>query len=1127
MEERTTNVIRHHFRLKFQRWASLTSFAKRSFIIMGMMLQIFFTSNAFAQDPSREFSFELSNQRLSFGLEKLGELSGFRISYLTNDVARYNSITIKKQNCNIFEAVSQLLSSTSLTYMFKDNNIIVVEKAKAQSIEKQYVTVEGLVSDNNGPLPGVFISVKGTPVATVSENNGRFKIKMDKNDLLVFSYLGYNPKEVAVNSQTTLNVVMTPNTKQLDEVVVNGYFARKAESYTGSATTFRGVELMKAGNQNLLQSLKNLDPSFKIVDNLAAGSNPNATPTIQLRGQSGFANLKGDYLSNPNQPLFILDGFETTIEKINDMNMNIIESITLLKDASAKAVYGSKAANGVVVIETKRPLKGKMRVSYAGSVDISVADLSSYNLLNAPNKLEAEKAAGIYTSENVLKQIDLYKAYDNNLKEVNNGANTNWKSVPIRTGVGQKHSLNFTGGDDFTLYSANLYYQNIAGVMKGSNRTNVAGDVNLTYRYDKLQVKNNLSINNMESANSPYGLFSDYTQLNPYWRPYDINGKIIKSWVNAALGSTQTNPLWNSMNGTSDNRSYFDFSDNLALEWRLKPNLKLTSSFGINKRTTQSDMFKPANHTDYYGTTTTVNATTKGSYTKGLENYLMIDGRLGLDYTLQKGKHFAILNMRGEFSQMVDDSTTVRAQGFPSDKMNSIAFAAQYLGKPSGSEAISRNAGGFMALNYAYDERYLTDLTYRLNGSSEYGVNKRWGSFWSVGLGWNIHKEKFLSEQSLINLLKLRSSIGYTGSQGFSSYQALSTFNYNTSTTYGDNLGAYLLGLANPNLSWQKKMDYNAGFDLAMFDSKLSARFDYYVGNTTGLVTDVTVPSSMGFSSYKENLGETQNKGYQFNINYRAFASENGRNTVNVFFSLANNTNKVMKISNALQSYNSLQDAIKNSSTSTKTELITPSVRYEEGQSLNAIWAVKSLGIDPQNGKELFRKKDGTTTYVWNATDQVVCGDALPKFNGLFGANLQHSGFDLNLVFSYQTGGQIYNSTLVEKVENASIYSNVDSRFFTDRWKIAGDIAKYKAITDASMTLPTSRFVQDLTQIDISSINLSYDLNRFSFIKKANLSQLKATFYVNNLATFSTVKIERGTLYPYARTYSFSIQATF
>lgn len=304
---------------------------------------------------------------------------------------------LKLFHVSLDEALEKILEGSGFGFSNVDGVYVVKKLPAEQKTVKNPRVFTGVVTDTKGePLPGVTIMIKGTTFGGVTDAEGRFELScmLEGNVTLIFSFVGMESQEVIVKDDKPLRVVLAENAENLDEVVVTGVFERRAESFTGSATTITHKELLSRGNQNLIQSLKNLDPSLNIAENLSFGSDPNRLPEMELRGTSSFPDIKGQYTSNPNLPLFILDGFETTLEKVIDLDINRVESVTLLKDAAAKAIYGSKAANGVMVIETIRVKTGELRVNYIGSVNLELPDLSSYNLCNAREKFFRSTASG-------------------------------------------------------------------------------------------------------------------------------------------------------------------------------------------------------------------------------------------------------------------------------------------------------------------------------------------------------------------------------------------------------------------------------------------------------------------------------------------------------------------------------------------------------------------------------------------------------------------------------------------------------------------------------------------------------------------------------------------------------------
>lgn len=1071
----------------------------------------------------------INNRPAKYILSQIEKMTGIGYAINSNiDAASLNNLSINVKNVTIAEALNKLFEGTGCTYEIFNNIISVVSKPKVKTDAKKdpKLTLTGIIihKTDKTPVIGATIIAKATGNGMVSDVNGKFRIiNINAGSEFEVAYMGLKPQTLVVNDNMS-NVVIAMETDALtvDDVVVTGIFTRKKESFTGSATTVTKKDLQRTGSQNVFQSLKNLDPTLNIMDNMTFGSDPNKMPDMELRGSSSFPDVKNTYAKNPNLPLFILDGFETTVEKVYDLDMNRIESVTILKDAAAKAIYGSKAANGVIVIETTPIQSGEFRVGYTGSLNMEMPDLASYDLCDSREKFELENALGFYnSSDDPLSDMRRRELYELNRNNIAKGVNTDWLSQPVRLGVGHKHAVNLEVGTKELRIGADLSYNNVQGVMKGSSRTAIGGGLTAVYRIKNLQFRNQLSFIKNDAVNSPYGQFSDYASLNPYWRPTDENGNYTKLLGYGPVFTAPVyNPLYNSTLNSKSTTEYFDITNNFYAEWNINSDFKLTGRLGITSKKSGMDEFKPGSHLDYIDTPKE-EIFNRGSYVKTNGNDFSLSGDLNLNYNKTFGKHMLFGNAGLNISESTYENYVYSAQGFPNDKMDNIIFAKQYLKdqKPGGSESINREVGGLLVGNYSYDDRYLADASYRVTGSSQFGKDKRWGGFWSVGAGWNIHNEAFFKESNVVNQLRLRFSMGNTGSQNFNSYQSMMLYGYFANEVYLGRVGTFLEALANNDLQWQKKMDYNWGIDFKLWH-RLEVRFDYYQSYTNDLLTDVTLPPSSGFSTYKANLGKIENKGYEFRLNYSVFTNVS-ETYLNIFATGAANNNKITEISNSLKTINSEQDG--KSKRSNK-----PMVRFQEGESQNAIWAVRSLGINPESGKEIFLTKEGKLTDVWSVDDKVVCGNTQPKILGTFGFNFDRKGFGVSVTMRYRLGGQIYNQTLIDKVENAKVNGNVDRRALYDGWLKEDDHVLFRSIGDWNHpTLATSRFVQDLNELDISAISLSYDFYKHKFLEKCGLERLKVAINVNEVYKFSTVKIERGTSYPFARSLSFSAQINF
>ncbi|MNJ91532.1 TonB-dependent Receptor Plug Domain protein [compost metagenome] len=1149
-------------------YKELLSKGSKAILTMLLLFTIAFASQAaeMLQQQEERITINVKNISIKEFITKIGKLSKLELVFTSSDLDENQRITYQAKNKPLNQVLEETLKPIGLDYKIEKGIISIFRLQKAAFNERLTNSVvgkklSGRVMDATTKLPlvGATISSPSSPTKVITQADGSFSIPVDATESEVsVSYVGYKAATVPIKNQSTVAIHLNPVATALDGTVVTGMFTRKQSTYTGAVTTLSAAQIERTGTLNIMEAISRLDPSFQLLVNDQLGSNPNAIPDIQMRGASSFSDMKGRYTSSPNQPLFIIDGFEQSIERVFDMDINRILSITLLKDATAKAIYGSKGANGVVVVETKKPTAGKLRFSYKADLNIQAPVLSDYRLANASQKLEIERLAGMYSSPYPDQQLLLEQKYQAINHDILSGVNTDWLAQPTRVGIGTKHSLSMDGGDDAVLYSINVGYNNNEGVMKGSSRRNLEGGFSFQYRYKNLIFREQLSIISNKSNESPYGSFEDYGKMNPYWRMQDDRGHLIQTLgVYDRYHSTDLdgdgimdpqfviyNPMLNASTKYLNQQEYLDVTNNFYAEWTLPKGFRLTGRIGINKVKTDGDLFYPSNYATldpnsplnfravrpdaandaYYK---------RGEYTKSHENRFNLTSDLGLSYSKVLGKHLIFFNNQYTLSENQNKLESYKGQGF-ADNATSIAQARQYMenDKPYGRDTKARELGIVASTNYSYDSKYLLDANYRGSASSLFGANNRWGHFWSIGAGWNVSQENFLKGSATIDNLKIRGSYGYTGSQNFESYLAMATYAYFTDRVYDDVIGANLLALSNPDLKWQQTLDKNIGLDLSLF-KRFNVSFDYYTKTTSDLLTPIKVVPSTGFNTYTENLGKSENKGIEVRANVVLIADTKRDIQLTVFGNLAHNKNKLLKIGDALSAINAAvnKDQSNIDPNPENQSKKRPRVEYAEGESLSAIWGVRSLGIDPFNGQEVFLKKDGTRTYTWDAADKVVLGDALATVQGTLGFNLDYKGLSVSTNVSYRLGGQYYNQTLINQVENADLQYNVDQRVFTERWnpETPGVPAKYKGLArNISPTMPSSRFVQDNNELRLSSVNIGYDFRHLSFMKSGKLMErLRVSFAMNDLLRFSTVKAERGTSYPYAKSFIGSIQATF
>lgn len=1095
------------------------------FVFLGMLSA---TAKTIAQE--QVISLNLKNVTYLELFNELHRQTGVRFLYSSDQLENLSRIDVVADRKKMREVLEDALKETSLTCVFEEDMVMLRERQQQQVSE---LVVKGLVTDTKKqPLPGVTVMIKGTSLGTVTDAEGHYVLTIPQRDelVLVFSFVGMNSREVTYKGEKELNVELEEKIAEMDEVVVTGIFQKSQASFTGSATTVTAKELQQFGNRNLLQSLHNIDPSINIIENNAFGSNPNRLPEVQIRGNSSIPNvdeLKDQTRVDLNTPLIVLDGFETTLQKLIDINENEVETLTILKDASATAIYGSRGANGVIVITTKKPAMGQLRVSYKGDVNIEIPDLTGYDLLEAREKLELEKRVGLYSKpSNPDQDWRLQRYYSYLLDEVNSEVNTYWLSKPLQTSVGQRHALKVEGGDKSFRYSASLQWNDIRGVMKESYRKTFNGAIQLSYYWKNLKFSNNLMISAGKRQESPYGDFSEYAKMNPYWRTHDENGKILKRLGNSGESDyafrwsrLPVNPLYNATLNTYDRGNNTDITNNFMLEWKVLETLDLRGRFGITKNTDETRVFKPADHTDFADYSED-DMFRKGTYAYGISNSFSYEGSLNLAYHQSFGKHLLVAGVDVNLREGRSRSSSFKAEGFTNENFDDISSALQYEknGKPSGAESTVRSVGFTGNVNYTYDNRYFADLSGRMDGSSQFGSNKRFAPFWAVGIGWNMHNESFLKEVSWVNMLKLRFSVGTSGSQHFNAYQAIQTYRYFLDDKYYAWNGSSLIAMGNPDLKWQQKRDYNIGLDVKLWDNRITIGGDFYIAKTNDLISTLTLPAANGFTTYIENIGSLKNTGYELRLS--AYVLRKDQMSWSVSLAGIHNKNKIVEVSQALLD---AQNAIESE------DLVNPNVQFRPGYSSNTIWTVRSAGIDPGTGKEVFISRDGNRTYNWSASDIVATGVSDPKLEGNISSMFRYKGLSLNVSFGYRFGGQIYNSTLANKVEvsKTAIGWNVDARVFHDRWKNIGDQASFKGLDDFTPTNKTSRFVQDETTFRCQNMTLQYELKSQALNKLLGIDYCLFSASTSDLFYISTVKRERGTSYPFSRQFSLGVNVVF
>ena len=1095
-------------------------------------------------------------------LREVQKQTGYFVFFSTKELSQLTEkvqVNVEAKNVSLSAFLVELFKEQPITFELDDKTITLLRKEQngaALVLDIPAIVVAGKVSDIDGlPVEGATVAVQGSKLATTADGQGRFRLDgVPDKARVTISAVGFMPVSLRVNgsgivledapavasrpdetegntkstafmeADGALSIKLARLVKSIETVVVTGIFQRNNTTFTGASQTISGAELKKISANNIFTGIAAIDPAFRIVPNNVLGGSINQLPEIQIRGENSFPNLSGQLSNNPNAPLFILDGFEVSLQRIVDLDMNMINSVTLLKDASATAIYGSRGANGVMVVTTVTPKPGRMQITFNNDFRYTTPDLSVYDMLNATEKLDFEQRVGLYSATDATNQYRRDVLYNERNKDVARGVNTNWLKVPVRNGYSNRSSLYLQGGDQAVRYGIQFMGDLQTGVMKGQDRKNYSGQFDLQYLLKKVQFRNSLRVFQTASNESPYGSFSQYVALNPYWTPYDAEGRVKELLENISIPgapvSRTANPVYNAMLHSVNRTSYFGISNNFNVRYNIVPSFFVESSLSVNRQNSGTDQFYSAQDTRFQSV---ADINQRGSYTARDENSSSYESLTTANLNFRTGRSQVFSTLGYNVSSSKNEFYTIVAEGFPFDRLDNLLFAAQYQtnGRPSGDESTVRRMGVVYNGLYSYDNRINAEVSLRRDGSSQYGTEKRFGNFWSTGMSWNLHNEAFFAGMPAVNNLRLRATYGSTGSLNIPAYSAQTRYNFGVNSSYYGELGAVMASLGNTALSWQEVRKLNFGLDATLLRERLSVRIDAYRERTENAITQVSLAPSTGFVNFPENLGRLENKGLEFSVRYRIIDNRVKGIMWSVNVNGFTNRNILLEISNKLQSINEkLEQA--------NTTQVTPNILFREGESMSTIYAVRSMGVDPATGTEAFLDKDGNKTFLWSAADKVAVGIAQPKWNGNFGTNLSLKGFEMNLVFNYRTGGQLYNQTLINRVESVNPNQNVDRRAYELGWKQPGDVSMYTRITtNNTPTRLTSRFVQDENIIALTSASFGYNFFRTALLKKIGFRSLQLTAITNDLFQLTSIRTERGIDNPFSRTYSLSLRAGF
>jgi len=958
--------------------------------------------------------------------------------------------------------------------------------------------INGKVTDSESgmPLLGVNVSVKGTSIGTSTDAGGNYALQsVSAGDVLIFTSVGYESREITVASQTAINVVLRPSTNELEEMVVVGYGQQKKRNLTGSVVSVGSDEIAKTTLQDPISVLQGRAAGVQVTSNSGA---PGGEMTIRVRGNSS--------LNSGNNPLFVVDGIpieSNSISSLNgteffglnplaDINPADIASIEILKDAASTAIYGSRAANGVVMITTKRGAEGKAQVDL--NVTTGISELTrKLSVLNASQY----RAAILDAYKNMDNPIQPHFSIVDSLNPANSG-DVDWQNELMRTAGQYKVDLAIRGGTKNTLYAWSSSFLDQDGIILNSNYKRITSRLNVDFNVtDKLKIGQSVSytngINNRINAGGT-GNLSVVRELlvrPPIMAMYLPDGSL----NGYSLG--RRNPVGIALYATHLNKSNRIIGSEYV-EYELIEGLKFRSNLNFDFTAMKEDEFMPS-ILDYREGYNTGGVRSTNNLTWGNENFLQFDRMLPGEHHVSALAGFSFQNWKFE-------RTGLNGMYFPSDDIRTLNAASVISNKDGNGldiNAASEHAmlSYFGRMSYDYRGKYLAEVNLRADGSSRFGRDRRFGYFPSASVGWRFSEEGFFNGLRFLNDAKLRFSIGKTGNEAIGDYTSQGEFL--VGTNYLDYSGASPSVMPNAGLTWETTTQYNAGLDLALWSNRLIFNADVYVKDTRDLLYAVPIPRETGFGFITQNIGRIENRGIEFLVTSRNLVGEFQWSTN---FNVSANRNKVMSLPENVLTNGYIQ----NGTYHILKEGLPIGIFY--GWRFDGVYAYDednvngvtngALGPEFKGGDPIWHDRNGD--HIIDQEDRQIIGNAEPKFFGGIANDFSYKNFFLNVFFQFSYGNEIYSE--INHQRNSVVRYNNLSADGLRRWRQQGDITDFpRPVLDDPLQSDSrvqSRWIEDGSYIKLKNVNFRY---RFSpgLINRIGLRQLEAFVTATNLITWT------------------------
>jgi TonB-linked SusC/RagA family outer membrane protein len=951
-------------------------------------------------------------------------------------------------------------------------------------------TISGLILSGEDylPLPGVNVTLKGTSQGITSDLDGRFSLQVSNNDVVVFSYVGFLKQEIILGTQTSLEVIMLPDSKMLGEVVVVGYGSETRGDLTGNIASIKGDEIANIPVPNFTEALQGRLAGVFVE---SASGKVGEGVKVRIRGTSS--------ISSGSDPLYVIDGIPVTAtgslgysNPLSDINFNDIESFEVLKDASAAAIYGARASNGVVLIATRSGAEGKTKFNFGFQRGLS-SPTRLMEWMNAADYVELIRESAINAdliggtnSTDPDKYPDSWLNFVEDRMTVASG-HGDWRSLNIDTDW-QRHAfnedagttnLNFSasGGNDKTQFYLSGAYDEQDGILIRNNLTRISTRLNLDHQVsDQFSLGINFGLsrtaNNRLSDDFQFNNPLQLTALAPITPVRDPNGQLydrpVTEYYNNLIDSE--NASWKLLGFRNLTNLYGEFKFNHTLRFRSELGADILNQ---NEERFFGSRTNSGLSTNGYGSSKWVRI-----FNYNTNNYFTYENVFDEKHDLN-----VVAGMSFQLSER--DYTFVEGQEFPLDALKTLASAADIVGGESQFENFSF-LSYFARANYKLNNKYLFTASGRLDGSSRFGKENKYGFFPAASAGWMISQEDFLIENTTLSLLKLRTSYGLTGNAEIGNYDHLGLFG---TGAYGQFSGLVPDQIPNPDLRWEKTAQFDIGIEFGLFEDRITGELDYYHKNTFDLLLDVPVPGTTGFLVQTQNVGDMKNYGFEVVLNSSNIVKKNFTWTVSL--NLARNFNEVTALAEGQTTIPSGASSFLNAITL--------------GEPVGAFYGVAYAGVDPNNGDAIFYSNEERTetTNNFNEAARMILGSPHPKLFGGLTNNFTFENFDASFLFQGVYGNDIFLVGGSYFAANGNWFDNGTKKQM-GRWQKPGDVTDIPQARfgTGNGTQPSSRYLSDGSYLRLKTLTVGYSLPS-EILDRLKVTSLRVYFIGQNLLTFT------------------------